>query len=131
MKRLKEKIAARLKNSAGESLAEVLIALLIAALAMTMLAATISTASRMITNSKTKMGEYYEANDNLAEQLKDDTKTLTIEISQMKLKAESTSEYEVDSSAAKVKLTANNPTTTVYYFENKKLPNISVISYCK
>lgn len=131
MKRLREKIAARLKNSAGESLAEVLIALLIAALAMTMLAATISTASRMITNSKTKMGEYYEANDNLAEQLKDDTKTLTIEISQMKLKAESTSEYEVDSSAAKVKLTANNPTTTVYYFENKKLPNISVISYCK
>ncbi len=134
MKRLREKLAARLKNNAGESLAEVLIALLIAALAMTMLAATISAASKMITNSRTKMDRYYAANDALAVQTKDNSKTLTIMISPMKLKTDSTSEYEVDSSAAKVKLTANSTeaaSTIVYYFVNNELPSTSVISYCK
>ena len=132
MKRLREKIAARLKNSAGESLAEVLIALLIAALALTMLAATISAASKMITNSKTKMGEYYAANDALAVQAKDSSKTLSITVSPMKLNAENN--LVVDDTAAKVKLTADGTeatSTTVYYFVNNELPGTSVISYCK
>ena len=63
MKRLKARIAAKLKGNRGESLAEVLISLLIAALAMTMLAYAISSTSRIITKSKEKMEKYYQANE--------------------------------------------------------------------
>ena len=68
MKRLKARIAAKLKGNGGESLAEVLISLLIAALAMTMLAYAISSTSRIITKSKEKMEKYYQANDVVTEQ---------------------------------------------------------------
>jgi len=63
MKRLKARIAAKLKGNAGESLSEVLISLLIAALAMTMLAYAISSTSRIVTRSKDKMEKYYLANE--------------------------------------------------------------------
>jgi len=130
MKKLGKKMAARLQSNAGESLAEVLISLLIAALAMTMLAATISTASKIITSSKEKMGEYYTANDALAEQTKNEEKTLSITVSPMMLDADD--EYVVDGFAAKIKLTADGETAIpVYYFENNELPAVSVISYCK
>ncbi len=68
MKKLKRKMLRRLKSSAGESLAEVLASLLIAALALTMLASTIATSSKMITQSKNKMEDYYDQNDAMAEQ---------------------------------------------------------------
>jgi hypothetical protein len=67
MKRLKKRIAAKLKGNAGESLAEVLISLLIAALALTMLASVISTSARIITKSKAMMKDYYDASDELVE----------------------------------------------------------------
>lgn len=66
MKRLKSKLASRLKDRAGETLAEVLIALLIAAMAMTMLAAAVSSTSKMITKSKKTMDGYYAGNGDLS-----------------------------------------------------------------
>ena len=65
MKNLKKCIAAKLKSAAGESLAEVLIALLIAAMAMAMLATAISSTARIVTRSKTAMKEYYDGNNAL------------------------------------------------------------------
>ncbi len=65
MKKLRARLLKKLKGKAGESLAEVLIALLIAALALTMLASVISSAARMITQSKKKMSDYYAANGEL------------------------------------------------------------------
>lgn len=67
MKRLKKRITAKLKGNAGESLAEVLISLLIAALALTMLASVISTSAKIITKSKATMKDYYDASDELVE----------------------------------------------------------------
>ena len=67
MRRVRKLITNKMRESAGESLAEVLIALLIAALALTMLASVISSASKIITNSKTAVAEYYDANNRLAE----------------------------------------------------------------
>ncbi len=58
--KLKARLLSKLKSTAGESIAEVLIALLIAALALTMLASVISTSAKIITNSKTAMNAYYE-----------------------------------------------------------------------
>ena len=68
MKRLKKKLTAKLKGNAGESLGEVLIALLIAALALVMLASVIDTSARIITRSKATMKDYYDASDELVQQ---------------------------------------------------------------
>ncbi len=59
MKKLKSSLSKKLKGNAGESLAEVLIALLIAALALTMLASVINTTARIIRQSKASMTDYY------------------------------------------------------------------------
>lgn len=53
--RIKEKIA----SQAGETIAEVLISLLIATVALMMLAMMISSTVSMVTTSKNKMEEYY------------------------------------------------------------------------
>ena len=63
---LKNKIRKKLKSEAGESIAEVLISLLIAALALTMLASVISSSASIITNSKKKLSDYYAANEELS-----------------------------------------------------------------
>lgn len=80
MKKQKSRLFAKLKSNAGESLGEVLIALLIAALAMTMLASVISSASRILTNSHKAIDEYYEANDVIANQTADPSKTMSIKL---------------------------------------------------
>ncbi len=56
-------LSEKLKSNSGESIAETLVALLIAALALLMLAGTINTASNLITNSSAKLDEYYKANN--------------------------------------------------------------------
>lgn len=53
-------IRAKLKSRAGESLAEVLIALLVAALGVTMLASMITSSFNMITGSRSKLESYYQ-----------------------------------------------------------------------
>ncbi len=58
-------ILSKLKSEAGESLGEVLIALLIAALALTMLASVISTASGVINRSKMAVDRYDAATNEL------------------------------------------------------------------
>jgi Tfp pilus assembly protein PilV len=68
MRKLKTMLGAKLKSQSGESLGEVLVALLIAALAMTMLASVITTTSRIIKQSKDDLKTYYDANDALAAQ---------------------------------------------------------------
>ena len=55
----------KLRSRCGESIAEVLIALLIAALGLTLLAAMITSASRMIRMSKANMAAYVTAQNAL------------------------------------------------------------------
>lgn len=61
-------IMRKLRNNAGETIAETLVALLISALALVMLAGAISSAANMITMSDKKMGEYYDQDAKLASQ---------------------------------------------------------------
>lgn len=56
---MKQKIAAKLRSCAGESIAETLIATFIAALALVMLAGAIGSAARIINDSNTAMNAYY------------------------------------------------------------------------
>ena len=59
--KLKNRIRDRLRNQDGDSIAEVLIALLISSLALVMLASMITSSTKIITGSKTKMNDYYAA----------------------------------------------------------------------
>jgi len=63
---VKKRIVRKLKNNSGESIAETLVAVLIAAFALLMLAGTINTASNLITNSKNRLKVYYDENNRLA-----------------------------------------------------------------
>lgn len=57
----------KLRSTSGESIAETLVAVLIAALALLMLAGTVNSSSRIITKSQTNMERYYQVYNTLAD----------------------------------------------------------------
>lgn len=117
MKKLIRKLRSRLTGNQGETLAEVLFALLIAALALTMLASVISSASDIIQRSKRTTDAYYNANTLLDEEsVTPKAGTLTVTKS---------GETEV------IKLKRNTASVAVNYYVNDKLPGRDVISYSK
>ena len=66
MRIVKRRAVAKLRSRIGESIGETLVSLLISALALTMLAGAITAATRVITQSKTKMSEYYAGDSAMA-----------------------------------------------------------------
>ncbi len=58
-----EKLKKKLRSQSGESLAETLVSLLIAALALIMLAGAMSASSGVITKSRDKLDSYYSTNE--------------------------------------------------------------------
>lgn len=119
MKRLRANLSKKLKGNAGESLAEVLIALLIAALALTMLASVISSAARMITQSKDTMAKYYMANDALTTHKTNAESATVIDSGELKL----TIKQKVGDNytAANLISSTENKSLPVQYFVNKVL----------
>ena len=73
MKQIRNKIRSR----AGESLAEVLVALLVATLALMILAGMISSTTSIVKASESKMGDYYAENAKL-ENISGTNTTVTI-----------------------------------------------------
>lgn len=71
-------MVAKLKSTSGESIAETLIAVLIAAFALLMLAGTINSASNIITKSQNTLTEYYTSNNKLAERPTDSGNGVTV-----------------------------------------------------
>ena len=68
-----KKMIKRIKNSAGETIAETLVALLISSLALVILAGAITTSSGIILSSSEKIKDYFsESNRNLVEMNKTD-----------------------------------------------------------
>ncbi len=65
MKKFVTAAAHRLRGKGGESIAEVLIAVLISAVAMVMLASMIITAGKLVSDSRTKLTAYYAQNEAL------------------------------------------------------------------
>lgn len=63
----------KLHNRKGESLAETLVAVLVIALALTMLAGMITATANMVNKSKSKMNEYYTENARLEQMTVDGT----------------------------------------------------------
>ena len=60
---MKMKMIRKLKSNAGESLAETLVALLIAAFAIIMLAGALSASSGIVIKSRKRLNEYYSENE--------------------------------------------------------------------
>jgi Tfp pilus assembly protein PilV len=119
--KLRKGIRRKLKGTAGESLAEVLISLLIAALALTMLASVISTSARLITRSKETMKSYYDGNDAVSkQQIATSTPMYTFTI--MKNGSTTISYNLIDSNA-------DTPNNSVYYFTNEASKKYPVVSY--
>lgn len=88
------KIRSKLRNNLGESISETLVALLISALALTLLASMISSTLRMVTQSRTKMAEYYSANNAIAAAAASPTpKTATFSADDLNLAGENINLY--------------------------------------
>ncbi len=109
---MKKHMLQKLHSVVGETITEVLVALLISALALAMLASMIQAASNMITTSKTKMDEYYKQNNVLGNQTGTGTDPKTFTFSE-------------NSTATDIK----SETYTVKLFENKEIGGTVVISY--
>ena len=62
---MKEKIYNKILSNSGESIAETLVALLIAALGLVMLAGAVTASFNIVKNSKDKMTEYYDESESL------------------------------------------------------------------
>ena len=69
----------KLKSQAGESISEVLIALLISSLALVMLASMISATNNIVSKSKSTMEDYYACNEDLERLKKTEEKTTETE----------------------------------------------------
>ena len=119
IKRVKQK----LKSDAGESLGEVLIALLIAALALTMLASVISTSARMISQSKEKLEDYYAANEELNTRTRDSSKNLTTTGTEKEVTV------TVKAGDVGIGFLSTGDKIMAQYFDNKQVSNTDVIAY--
>ncbi len=122
MKKLRASLSKKLKGNAGESIAEVLIALLITALALTMLASVITTAAKTITKSKKQMDAYYTANEWLSVHSSTDNKTWTVRVVEGK---------SVDESGEAINLTGAVESITVKYGVNEVVEEMPVVAFWK
>lgn len=106
----------KLRSQAGETIGETLIALLISALALTMLAGAISTAANLITKSEIVMTNYYGGLTALGDPNKGD---LTVSVS------ESSDHSKV------VRLVGGSETVSAKYAINNAISNKHVLAYKK
>ena len=114
MKRLLQKLNSR----KGESISEVLVALLISALGIVLLAAMISSSVRMIDTGRDKIQSYVEAENRLVERngAADGTGTLTM----------------TDASGYERRLTRTSPVSApVVYYANDESGDPPVVAYKK
>lgn len=89
-----QKVKKKFSSCSGETIAETLVSLLIAALALTMLAGAMSSSLKMVTKSRNKLRDYNEKNEAMAKIAGGRTGTITIE-SDPSETGLSSSEYQV------------------------------------
>jgi len=119
-----KKMKARLKSLSGESIAEVLVAVMLSAIGLTMLALMISATTRMVIRSKNITSDYVGSNNQLVE--KGDT-TFNGEVEVLFVDPVSrVGQYILltDESSEDYKI-------SVRYYINNNIGNVSVTSYKK
>ena len=73
-------VIGKIKSISGESIAETLIAVLIAAFALLMLAGTVNTSTNLVKKSQTILTEYYKKNNEMESRNGKSLGTATVEI---------------------------------------------------
>ena len=108
-----KKMMQKLRSRAGESISEVLIAMLVSALGLAMLAGVISTSVRIINNSKTTMKTFIQ-NENALEQREssEDDGLLTVSVD-----------------GAPIKLTGESADKITVSYTNRSIGRKTVVSY--
>ena len=116
---MKNKLIKKLRSSRGDSIAEVLIALLISVVALVMLAAMIASSTRLIQQSRTAIEKYDAANNALAT-MADGS-------------ASGNGKLIVKAGGNTVKLTGSDPTDgiAVKFYESKVFGDKKVVAYKK
>jgi len=115
MKSSAKRIYGKLNDSRGDSIAEVLVALLIAAVALVMLASMIASSSSMIIRSRGYMTDYYDQNNDLIDNAANQHDgTVTVKAS------DGTSPYGI---------TENGETLNVKYTVNDSYKGGRIVSY--
>ncbi len=106
----------KLKSNSGESIAETLVAVLIAAFALLMLAGTINSATNLITKSQNSLKAYYQLNNKIEKRETGSADNYSVENGTATF-----SEYETD------KLTIKD--TPVVMYKNTKIGGKPVVAY--
>jgi len=106
---MKTKLKKKFRSQAGETIAEVLVAMLVSVLALTMLAVMISSTFSMVNKSKLKMNDYYDANRVLEIQPADsDNTSVTVSTGKISIKSEDTAATELNVTGIDVRLYRND-----------------------
>lgn len=116
MKKIGFKLKRRLRSRSGESITEVLVALLVSTLGIVLLAGMINSSTIMINKSKDKIAAFVQAGVNVVEQKNDDP-------------TPDTAEVEFKQNNADMILYDGDEGVKVEYFENDEAGNITVKSY--
>ena len=121
---MKKKVLKKLKSRGGETIAEVLVALLISALGLTMLAGVISASGRIVLGSMDKMGKYVSSENQIVSYTAGDPVSSSEGTATLSLK-------KTDGSESAWKLTDQTTDTAikVIFYSTKVLGNKPVVSY--
>lgn len=115
-----KKMRSRLRSQNGESISEVLVAVLVSMVALTMLALMITATTKMVIRSRTKMDEYVKGSNELVEK---DGAALNGTASFYLVK---------DETPILIRLTdTSEDAIPTRYYVNDSLGNVTVISYKK
>ena len=121
-----KKLRLKLKSSRGETLVETLAALLIAALALTMLASVIGSTGKILQKSQGKLEAYDQENDRLAAQAEEEAEEETLRI----ILTVRSSAGQGDYMGGEVFLTGDRRAEALYYVNDTLGEDKKVIAYC-
>lgn len=125
------RLKAKLRGQSGETIAETLIALLISALALTMLAGAIGAAARVVTRSENKMQAYYQANNALATPgLSNDTDDDTDDDTKVNVSTDTGTMAVAKSDGSPLAL-ADEASLDIQYTSNNEFSAKPVVAYAK
>ena len=119
---MKKRILKKLSSQSGESIGETLVALLIAALALTMLAGAVSSAMNIVTRSKKSMDDYYTVNNAVVARA-------TVQPSKNGLTVNGTVYHPNGLTLTVSGLNSTNDDYTVDYWSNQQISGTQVIAY--
>ena len=123
--KLHNKLAAKLKSRAGESLVEILCSILIISVSMMMLATSISSSSKNVKLARSQMDTYYTGNNILSAGITDtDLDGVVATGTRGTIVLDKTIFWDGTSSTEKTKI-------KVYFYGNSVFEDNSVIAYTK